>query len=127
MALCRQAPLRANSLLAASIPRSGPRSCATQGNLTANAGDEGSGDPSSPPAPGCIPLAVDAAHAEVFDLEEFLDAVFRAFAADAALLRAAEGGALASGISVEMMPSLMPTMPYSSASATRQMRPMSRL
>jgi hypothetical protein len=27
----------------------------------------------------------------------------------------------------EMMPSLMPTMPYSSASATRQMRPMSRL
>jgi hypothetical protein len=30
-------------------------------------------------------------------------------------------------ISVEMMPSLIPTMPYSSASATRQMRPMSRL
>jgi hypothetical protein len=30
-------------------------------------------------------------------------------------------------ISVEMMPSLMPTKPYSSASATRQMRPMSRL
>jgi hypothetical protein len=30
-------------------------------------------------------------------------------------------------ISVEMMPSLMPTMPYSRASATRQMRPMSRL
>src|SRR5712672_2504117 len=29
-------------------------------------------------------------------------------------------------ISVEMMPSLMPTMPYSRASATRQMRPMSR-
>src|SRR5438552_8137617 len=28
-------------------------------------------------------------------------------------------------ISVEMMPSLMPTMPYSRASATRQMRPMS--
>jgi hypothetical protein len=27
----------------------------------------------------------------------------------------------------EMMPSLMPTMPYSSAPATRQMRPMSRL
>jgi hypothetical protein len=27
----------------------------------------------------------------------------------------------------EMMPSLMPTMPYSSASATRQMRPMLRL
>jgi hypothetical protein len=27
----------------------------------------------------------------------------------------------------EMMPSLMPTMPYSSASATRRMRPMSRL
>ena len=28
--------------------------------------------------------------------------------------------------SVEMMPSLMPTMPYSNASATRQTRPMSR-
>jgi len=27
-------------------------------------------------------LSVDAAHAEVFDFEEFLDAVFRAFAAD---------------------------------------------
>jgi hypothetical protein len=26
-------------------------------------------------------------------------------------------------ISVEMMPALMPTMPYSSVSATRQMRP----
>src|SRR6266478_3540412 len=39
-------------------------------------------------------LAVDAAHAEVFDLEEFLDAVFRAFAADAALLHAAKGGDL---------------------------------
>jgi hypothetical protein len=36
------------------------------------------------------------------------------------------GGDLASGFG-EMMPSLMPTMPYSSASATRQMRPMSRL
>ena len=67
-------------------------------------------------------LAVDAAHAEVFDFEEFLDAVFRAFAADAAFFHAAEGA-----ISVEMMPSLMPTMPYSRASATRQMRPMSRL
>jgi len=32
-----------------------------------------------------------------------------------------------SAISVEMMPSLMPTMLYSRASATRQMRPMSRL
>jgi len=36
----------------------------------------------------CLP--VDAAHAEIFDLEEFLDAVFRAFAADAAFLHAAE-------------------------------------
>src|SRR5206468_11577887 len=35
-------------------------------------------------------LPVDAAHAEVFDLEEFLNAVFRAFAADAAFLHAAE-------------------------------------
>src|SRR6266446_5496133 len=38
--------------------------------------------------------AVDAAHAEVFDLKEFLDAVFRAFAADAAFLHAAERGDL---------------------------------
>src|SRR5437016_9821672 len=38
--------------------------------------------------------AVDAAHAEVFDFEKFLDAVFRAFAADAAFLHAAEGGDL---------------------------------
>src|SRR6266581_1260541 len=36
-------------------------------------------------------LPVDAAHAEVFEFEEFLDAVFRAFAADAAFLHAAEG------------------------------------
>jgi hypothetical protein len=36
-------------------------------------------------------------------------------------------GAISPGGPVEMMPSLMPTMPYSSASATRQMRPMSRL
>src|SRR5256885_423687 len=34
--------------------------------------------------------AVDAAHAEVFDLEELLDAVVRALAPDAALLHAAE-------------------------------------
>src|SRR6266852_6578763 len=38
--------------------------------------------------------ALDAAHAEVFDFEEFLDAVFRAFAADAAFPHAAEGGDL---------------------------------
>ena len=38
------------------------------------------------------PLAVDAAQAEVFDLEELLDAVFGALAADAAFLHAAEGG-----------------------------------
>src|SRR5262249_20362304 len=35
-----------------------------------------------------------AAHAEVFDFEKFLDAVFRPFAADAAFLHAAEGGDL---------------------------------
>jgi hypothetical protein len=39
-------------------------------------------------------LAVDTAHTEVFDLEEFLDAVFRAFAADPAFLHAAERGDL---------------------------------
>jgi hypothetical protein len=43
-----------------------------------------------------------------------------------AFLRAAKRRDLASGLG-EMMPSLMPTMPYSSASATRQMWPMSRL
>src|SRR5437016_4450249 len=37
-----------------------------------------------------IPLPVDAAEAEVFDLEEFLDAVVRALAADARFLHAAE-------------------------------------
>ncbi len=42
---------------------------------------------------------------------------------DAAFLNAGEGRDLASGPLGEMMPSLMPTMPYSSASATRQMRP----
>src|SRR5215469_16354782 len=36
------------------------------------------------------PLPVDAAHAEVFDLEELLDAVFRALTADAAFLHAAK-------------------------------------
>src|SRR5438445_7616015 len=40
------------------------------------------------------PLTVDAAHTEVFDFKEFLDAVFRAFAADAAFLHAAERGDL---------------------------------
>src|SRR6516164_7771141 len=39
---------------------------------------------------GRICLPVDAAHAEVFDLEEFLDAVFRALAANAAFLHAAK-------------------------------------
>src|ERR1700680_1181627 len=38
--------------------------------------------------------AVDATHAQVFDLEELLDAVVRALAADAALLHAAERGDL---------------------------------
>jgi hypothetical protein len=48
-------------------------------------------------------------------------------AADAAFFHAAKGRDLSSGLLGEMMPSLMPTMPYSRASATRQMRPMSRL
>src|ERR1700756_571450 len=69
-------------------------------------------------------LSVDAAHAEVFDFEEFLDAVLRAFSADAAFLHAAEGADLAGGPVGEVMPSLMPTTPYSRDSATRQMRPM---
>ena len=54
-------------------------------------------------------VPVDAAHAEIFDFEEFLDAAF---------LHAAKGGDLAAGFG-EMMPSLMPTMPYSGPSATR--------
>src|SRR5260370_4905010 len=47
-------------------------------------------------APGAFhPIfRVDGADAEVFDLEEFLDAVFRAFACDAAFLHAADGGDL---------------------------------
>jgi len=66
--------------------------------------------------------AVDAAHAEVFDLEEFLDAVFRAPVTrqmgPMPLSFMPPNGA----ISVEVMPSLMPTIPYSRASATRQIR-----
>jgi hypothetical protein len=58
---------------------------------------------------------------EVFDLEESLDAAFRARPTPLSFTLLNEA------ISVEMMPSLMPTMPYSSASATRRMRPMSRL
>jgi hypothetical protein len=61
-------------------------------------------------------------HAEVFDLEEFLDAVFEPSRPIPLSFMAPKGA-----ISVKMMPSLMPTMPYSRPSATRQMRPMSRL
>jgi hypothetical protein len=71
---------------------------------------------------GRICLPVDAAHAEVFDLEEFLDAVFRASRPMPLSFMPPNGA-----ISVEMIPSLMPTMPYSSPSATHQMWPMSRL
>jgi hypothetical protein len=58
---------------------------------------------------------------------EFRDAVFRTAShaqdgADAAVFMPPERA-----IPVEMMALLMPTMPYSSALATRQMRPMSRL
>ena len=80
-----------------------------------------------PPARCDEALPVDAAHAEVFDFEEFRDAVFRA------PVTRPEGPMPLSfmppkgAISVEMMPSLMPTMPYSRASATRQMWRMSRL
>src|SRR5258708_40252775 len=38
--------------------------------------------------PDPVPSAVDAAHAQVLHLEEFLDAVVRALATDAALLHA---------------------------------------
>jgi hypothetical protein len=54
------------------------------------AGDGGSCYRLLPQAGSRDALAVDAAHAEVFDLEEFLDAVYRALAADAAFLHAAE-------------------------------------
>src|SRR5688500_349531 len=46
-------------------------------------------DVNEPPSAGG--LFVDAAHAQVFDLEEFLDAVLGAFAADSRFLHAAEG------------------------------------
>jgi hypothetical protein len=72
-------------------------------------------------------LAVDAAHAQVFDFEEFLDAIFRATATRQFGPMPLSFMPPKGAISVEMMPSLMPTMPYSSASATRQTRPMSRL
>jgi hypothetical protein len=50
------------------------------------------------------------AYAEVFDLKEFVAAVFRTFAADAAAERLDLG---------RDVPPLMPTMPYSRVSATR--------
>ena len=84
-----------------------------------------------PPARCNEALPVDAAQAEVFDLEEFLDAVFRApvnrqIGPMPLSFMPPKGGDLAT-VFGEMMPSLMPTMPYSSASATRRMRPMSPL
>ena len=66
-------------------------------------------------------VAVDAAHAEIFDLEGFFDAVFRAFAADAAILHTVEGGDLGRDYAL-----VEQTMPYSSPSARRQMRPVSQ-
>jgi hypothetical protein len=62
-----------------------------------------------------IPTSAHAADAEVFHLEELVQAVVGAFAADARLLHATEGC------------TLIPTIPYSSASPTRQVRPISRL
>jgi hypothetical protein len=53
------------------------------------------------------------AQAEVLDFQVVVDAVVRAFAAEARLLDAAERRD-----SFEMRPVLTPTMPYSSASAT---------
>jgi hypothetical protein len=47
-----------------------------------------------PPAERTQYLSVDAAHAGVFDFEEFLDLVFRAFAAHAVLFHTAERGDL---------------------------------
>src|SRR5712675_1788847 len=44
--------------------------------------------------PDPVSSAIDAAHAQVLHLEEFLDAVVRALAADAAFLHAAERGDL---------------------------------
>src|SRR6516162_7696470 len=66
-------------------------------------------------------LPVDAAHAEVFDLEQLLDALFRAFAADAAFLHAAEGRDLGRDDALVDADNVV-----SGSSATRQMRPMSR-
>jgi hypothetical protein len=67
----------------------------------------------------CLP--VDAPHAEIFDIKELLDAVFRAFAADAALLNTAERRDLGRDDAL-----IDTAMPYSSPSATRRIRPMSR-
>ena len=92
----------------------------------------GSGDPLAPLR--AQRLAVDVAHAEIFDLEEFLDAVFRA-PVDRQMgpmplsLHAAEGRDLGRDDALVDAPSL--TLPrargregwgYSSPSATRQMR-----
>ena len=59
---------------------------------------------------------------EVLHLQVLVDAVDRALTPEAGLLDAAERGDL-----VGDQPVLMPTMPASSAAATRQMRSASRL
>jgi hypothetical protein len=61
---------------------------------------------------GSHALTVDAAHAEVFDLEEYFDAVFRAPVTRQIGPMPLSFMPPKGAISVEMMPSLKPTMPY---------------
>jgi hypothetical protein len=66
--------------------------------------------------------AVDAAHAQLFDFEEFVDAVFRAFAADKAFLHAPKRGDLGRDDTVIDADDVV-----FQGSAIRQMRAMSQL
>jgi len=68
-----------------------------------------------------VDLAINAPHAKVLDDEIVLDPVLRPLAPHPDSFTPPKGAT-----SVEMIPVLMPTMPYSRASATRQTRLMSR-
>jgi hypothetical protein len=66
--------------------------------------------------------SVEAAKAEVFYFNELIYAVMRTLRPNPDSLTPPNGAT-----SFEIRPVLMPTIPHSSASAARQMRPISRL
>ena len=68
-------------------------------------------------------LPVHTAKAEIFHLDILVDTVMGTFSSDPGYSFMPPNGAT----SLEINPVLMPTIPYSRSSATRQIRPMSRL